>query len=146
MHALDPPAALREPHVAQPAPEQPALAARVRRHAERAEPPVDRRGVHPDPVVAAAQLVAPVQQRRRAQPPHRPLPLADEVRIGRPEAQHDPARRAAAERDRRVRVGHQLRDDLHQIDPALGEVLPEVAAVDAAVADERRVERHDRRL
>ena len=66
-HALQAPAALREPDVAQPAPEQPALAARVRQHAERSEPAIDRRGVHPDAVVGAAQLVAPVEQRRRAQ-------------------------------------------------------------------------------
>jgi hypothetical protein len=144
--ALDPPATLREPDIAQPAPEQPALPARIRRHAERPQPPVDRRSVHPDPVIAAAQLVPPLQERRRAQPPHRSLPLARELRIGGAKAQHDPAGRTAAKRNRRVRVRHQLRDDLHQVDPALGEVLPEVAAVDAAVSDMRRVQRHDRRL
>ena len=139
-HALQAPAALREPHVAQPAPEQPALPAGVGQHAERAEPAIDRGGIHPDAVVGAAQLVAPVEQRRRAQPPHRPLPVGREPWLRRPEAQHDPPRRPSAERDRRVRVGHQLGDDLHEVDPALREVLAEVAAVDAAMADERRIE------
>ena len=100
MQTFDPTAALREPDVAQPTPEQPALAARVGRDAERPKPPVDRRGVHPDAVVAAAQLVPPVQQRRSAESPHGPLPLPRELRIGRPETQHDPPGRPAPERDR----------------------------------------------
>ena len=144
-HALQAPAALREPHVAQAAPEQPALAARVRQHAERSEPAIDRCGVHPDAVVAAAQLVAPVEQRGRAQLAHRALPARHERGVGRAEAQHDPSRRTAAERDRRVRVGHELGDDLHEVDPALREVLAEVAAVDASVADGGWIEQRGHR-
>jgi len=140
VQAFDPSAALRQPDVAQPSSEQPALTAGVGRHTERPEPPVDCRGVHPDPVVAATQLVSPLQQGRSAQAPHRAPPLADEVGIGLAEAEHDPSRRTAAEGDRRVRVGHELRDDLDEIDAALSEVLPEVAAVHAAVADQGRVD------
>jgi hypothetical protein len=139
-HAFEPSASLREPHVAQAATEQPALAACVRQHAEGAEPAIDRCGVHPDAVVRATQLVAPVEQRRRPQPTQRPLPLRREGGIGRPETQGDPSRRAPAQGDRRVRVGHQLGDDLHEVDPALREVLPEVATVDATAADRGGIE------
>jgi hypothetical protein len=84
--------------------------------------------------------VTPLQQRRRAQPPHLPLPIGREARIGRAETQHDPPRRASARRDCGIRVGDELGDDLDQVDPALGEVLPEVAAVDTAMANEGRIE------
>jgi hypothetical protein len=86
--------------------------------------------------------VAPVEQGRRAQAPHRPSPVRREAGIRRPEAQHDPPRGTGAEGDRRVGVGHQLRDDLDDVDAALREVLAEVAAVDAAVTDERPIEAH----
>jgi hypothetical protein len=92
--------------------------------------------------------VAPVQQGRRPQPPHRLAPLRGELRIRRTEAQPDPPAVATAERNGRIGVGHQLRDDLDEIDSALGEVLAEVAAVDAAVPDQGRVElpRHAPRI
>jgi hypothetical protein len=41
--------------------------------------------------------------------------------------QHDPSGLAASVGNRGVRLGHELRDDLHQIDSALGEGLTEVA-------------------
>jgi hypothetical protein len=66
LERFQPSAALREPHVARPATEQPALTDRIRGGAERAEPSIDRRRVHPDPVVGAANFMAPIQQRRRA--------------------------------------------------------------------------------
>jgi hypothetical protein len=36
-------------------------------------------------------------------------------------------------RDRRVGVGHELGDDLRQVNPGLSKVLAKVAAADAAV-------------
>ena len=53
----------------------------------------------PIAVVGAAQLVAPIQQRRRAQPPHRPLATRRERRVGRARS----AARSAPTAGRRAR-------------------------------------------
>ena len=60
-HALDPPTALGEPHVAEPAPEEPTLVGVLRDDAERTEPTVDRHRVDTFAVVGTDDLVAPIE-------------------------------------------------------------------------------------
>ena len=55
--------------------------------------------------------------------------------VGRPEAQLYAAALATAGRDRGVGIRHQLGHDLHQVDPALGEVLAKVPPAHRADAD-----------
>jgi hypothetical protein len=134
-HALDPPGALREPDVAQPASEEAALPAVLGQLAERAEAAVHRAGIEADAVVAAAHLEPPGRQRRHAQLAHLGSPPGQEVGIRGTERHDDASRSAAAGRDRRVGVGHELGDDLDQVDAALGEVLAEVAPAHGADVD-----------
>ena len=93
--SLDSAGALGQPHVPEAAAEQPALSSAGRLYAERAEAPVDQFGVDALAVVGAAQLVAPAQQRRRAQRSHPCAPRGQELRVGCREREHDPARCAA---------------------------------------------------
>ena len=60
-------------------------------------------------------------------------------------AKRDPARLAPRGGDRRVGVRHELGDDLHQVDSALGEVLAEVAPPHATQANRRRIKCRCRR-
>ena len=108
--------------------------------AQRAEPPVHRAGVDADPVIAAADLKAPGAQRRDAELAHARLPEREELRVGGAEAELDLAVRSAAGGDRGVGVGDQLGDDLHQVDPALGEVLAKVAPARPPDPDPRAIE------
>jgi hypothetical protein len=62
--ALDPPAALREPDVAQPAAEEAPLSLVLRHDAERAQALVDDAGVDAFAVVGADELVPPGAERR----------------------------------------------------------------------------------
>ena len=140
--ALDPSAALGEPHVAQPATEQAALAVVDRTLAERSQAAVDKLGVDALAVVGADDLVAPVAQRRHTQPAELGPPAAEPVAVGWREGQLDAAHRPPGGGDRRIGIRHELRDDLNEVDPALGEVLAKVAAAHAAVADGAGVEHH----
>jgi hypothetical protein len=63
-HALDAPAALRKPHVAQASAEQPALAALLGDDTECAEPTLHHRRIHALAVVRAAHLLAPHREAR----------------------------------------------------------------------------------
>src|SRR5207245_2314254 len=117
-----------EPDVTEAAPEETTLPFPLGRHAERAEPPPDGVGVEPFAVVGAAHLVAPVEQRRGAQPAQLPPPQLHELAFRLSEAKDDPAPAPSRRGDRRVGVRHELGDDLREIEPALREVLPEVAS------------------
>lgn len=141
-HPLDPPGALRQPHVTQAAAEQAALTGAGRLDPQRAEALIDQRRIDSLAIIAAAQLMAPAQQRRRTQRTQPRTPRPKERLLGRGEREHDPARRAARRGDRRVRVGHQLGDDLHKVNAALREVLTKVAATHATDAHSRRRNRH----
>ena len=133
--ALDAARPLRQPHVAQPAAEQTTTTAGLGQLAKHSQAPLDRIRVHADAVVGAADLEAPARQRRRPQRPHLRAPCGDERRVRRAEAQLDAAVATTAGGDRRVRIRDQLGHDLDEIDPALGEVLPEVPAAYGADAD-----------
>src|SRR6185437_1620170 len=125
-------AALCEPHVAEPAPEEPALSLVRRRRPECAEAPVDDLRVDALPVVRTDELVLPAAKRGQAEPPQGGPPGLDEGGIGRADAELDAPQVPARGGDGCVGVRRQLRDDLGQVDPGLGKVLAEVAPPDAA--------------
>jgi len=139
-HALDPASALGEPDVAQPAAEEAATLALVGQLAEHPEATVDRGRVDTDAVVGAPHLEAPARQRGHAQRAHLSPPSGHERGVRRAEAKLDSTVLATRRRDRRVGIGHELGDDLHEIDPTLCEVLPEIPAAHRADTDLRRRE------
>ena len=133
---LEPSRPLREPDVAEPASEQASLAAAARRlDAERPESRVDPRDAEALAVVGAADLPSPRGQRRRPEGSQLAPPAGLEVAIRGDEAELDPSARTTRGGDGRVGVGDELGDDLHEVEPSLGEVLAEVAAAHAAATD-----------
>jgi hypothetical protein len=141
-HSLETAAALREPDVAQAASEEAALSRGLGDDAERPEALIDNVGVDAFAVVRANKLVAPAVQCREPQGAEGGLPRAQELGIHVTDPEVDPASLGPGGGDRRVGVRHQLRDDLGEIDPGLGEVLPEVTSADPTVAQLRDVDRH----
>jgi hypothetical protein len=141
-HSLDPPAALREPDVAQPASEKAALSSGLGDDAERPEAPIDDVGVDAFAVVRADELVAPAVQCRQPEGAEGGLPRVQELGIRLTDLQVDSASLPSGGGDRRVGVRHQLGDDLREIDPGLREVLAKVAPADPTVAQLRDVDRH----
>ncbi len=142
-HPLDPPAALRQPYIAKAAPEQPPLPRPGRLDPKSTQALVDDVGVDALAVIGAAKLVPPAEQRRRAQRTHPRPPLGQELRLRRPDCEHDTTRRTAGRSDRRVGVRHELGDDLDEIDATLREVLTEVPAADATDVNGRGIKRCD---
>lgn len=131
-----------EPDVAEYASEQPTLTRSLGGDAERTEPPVDRVGVHALAVVDAANLGPPLRRGRHAEPAQIAPRAIDERRVRGAEAELDAPARPTAAGDRRIGVRHQLGEDLREVEPSLGEVLPEVAAPHAPAADCSRVDGH----
>jgi hypothetical protein len=131
---LEPARSLREPDVAQSAPEEATLAAAVRLDAERSESLVDLGRTETLAVIGAADLPPPRAQRRSPERSQLTPPAGLEGPIGGEKAQLDPPPPTAGRGDRSVGVGDQLGHDLDQVEPALGKVLAEVAAADAAAA------------
>lgn len=84
-HALDPPASLRQPDVAEAAAEEPALALALGSDAERAQTALHDAGVDALAVVGTDDLVQPVGERGQAQAPKRPPPGAAELGVRRPD-------------------------------------------------------------
>lgn len=131
-HAFDAACSLSQPHVAKATAKQAALAALLGQLAERAEPAIDRRGVDADAVVCATHLEAPGAQCWNSQCAHLCTPGREEGRVWCAEPHLDPPAGATAGGDRGICVGHELGNDLHQVDAALGEVLAEVASAHRA--------------
>jgi hypothetical protein len=145
-HALDAPAALREPDVAQASAEQAALTLALGNDAERAEALVDGLGIDALAVVGANELESPAAQRGYAECAEGGSPCLQEVRVGRFDPELNAAALAPGGSDRRVGVRHELGDDLREVDPGLREVLAKVTSTDAAVAQLRGVDCHGQRI
>jgi hypothetical protein len=141
-HALDPTAALSEPDVAQASPEEAALALPLGNDPERAEALIDDLGVEALAVVGADELVAPGSERGQPEAAKGGLPRLQELWIRGPDSQLDAAALTSGSVDCRVRVCHELGDDLREIDPSLREVLAEVSSTNPTVAQLRSVDRH----
>jgi hypothetical protein len=84
--------------------------------------------------------MAPVQECWHSQAPQLTLPRPDEIRIGCAEAKVDARVAPSGSGDRSVSVRDQLRNDLREVDPSLGEILAKVPAAHAAMAQTRRID------
>jgi hypothetical protein len=121
--ALDSPAALGQPDVAQPTTEEAPLALVLGSDTQCAETLIHEIGVDAFAVVGTNELVAPAAQRGHAEAAYACFPSLQKSGVGRSNPKLDPAALTAGSSDRRVGIGHELGDDLREVDPRLREVL-----------------------
>ena len=143
-HALDPTGALRQPNIAEPPAKEATLPSTRRLDSERPQASVNQPASTPSPSSVQRSScfhdISAGERKDRIRARHSDKNSG----IWCTHRQSDPPRRPSRSGDRRIGVRHQLGNDLHQVDPALGEVLSEVAAAHMAQSHRRRIKRRHR--